>query len=240
MNKKTICTSILTLLLLSAMSIAQERTNQSLYVAKNHFEAVFSKEHFKDINYSYIEGSAYINKNYIPAQVIYKNEKKLGEYQVRYNAFLDQMETPNEKGGVAALRKVDYLSIKLINDTWRLLNYKGNSGTVEQSYFIEKIASNNCGLYLRKFKTLKDGEEAKTSFHQGSATKFVDHSEYYLKLGQDPLKKVKLRKNKVLGSFPTHADKLKDFAKNKKLDLSTESGLVQLVHYYNTLENPSS
>ena len=197
------------------------------------------EENFKDVNYAYVEGSAYLHDEYQKAVIIYKG-KKLGEFPVRYNGFLDQMETPNEKGGIGALRKADDLSVKFNGEHYKLLNYKDKSGDVEQAYFVERIADENCAMYQRKYKTLREGEEAKTSFHQGSTSKFLDQNDYYVKFGEEALQKVKLKKSKVLGIFPKHNDQLKTFAKERKLDLSTENGLKQLVIYYNTLGKVSS
>jgi hypothetical protein len=242
MTERAVYTALIIIFSLGLSMDAQEKAPFSrgdYYVAQIHLESFFNKENFKDLNYAYIEGSAYTNEDYQKALLIYKG-KKFGEFPVKYNAFLDQMETPNEKGGIGALLKTNELSVKLNDEHYQVLNFKDRSGDVEQAYFIEKVIGDDCSLFQRKYKTLKEGEEAKTSFHQGSPTKFIDHSAYYIKFGDNTLQKVKLKKSKVLGVFPNHIDKLKVFAKERKLDVSSENGLKQLVIYYNTLDKTSS
>lgn len=186
------------------------------------------------INLGAIEGEPYFDEVFLNAKLMYKDSAKIGDYMMRYHAYADEMEVSNSEGG-GFLNKADYLRIHLKDDIYRPLNYTADDGNIKKGFFIEKATGENASLFLRKYKTLKDGEQAKTSFHKNKPPMFVDHENYFLKFGSAEPIEIKLKKNKVLNSFPEHTAALKKYVSDQDLDLDTEAGVVQLVKYYNTL-----
>lgn len=199
------------------------------------FQDVLKKGENSELNIEDIEGNAFFNEIFAKGILLYRDSLNLGEFLMRYNAFTDEMEVSNTAGN-NILSKVDEISILLENEKYVVLNYEADTNTIKKGFFIEKNSGSHNRLFLKKSKTIKQGTEAKTSFHKSSPPSFVDHEDYFLKFGNNAPVEVKLKKNKILNAFPDKYDILKKYVSKENLKLETEQELILLSKYYNTLD----
>ncbi len=190
-------------------------------------------EYLKEIDYSQIEGSPYLNDSYQWGVLMYGRNKKFGKYKIRYNAHVDRMETLNADGTIGVVSKDDSLNIVINNKTYLTLDYLEKNDKINKGYFTEKTAGPSCSLFLREYKTIKEGKEASTGYHKNKPSKFIDHKKYYLRFSSKILQPIKLKKKAILNSFPKHYDLLNKYVSEKKLTVDSENGLIALVDYYN-------
>lgn len=196
---------------------------------------VLNSKSINEIELSEVEGEQYFEKAFVKTNLIYKDSTVIGSYLMRYNAFADEIEISDSKG-INILSKADYLSLTLNQDKYRPINYTNKDGAIQKGFFIEKVNGPSCSLFLRKYKTIKEGKEAKTSFHKESKPSFVDYETYYLKFENKSPFEIKLKKNKIIKAFPSRQDELKRYIQDQKLNIETEKGLIALVQYYNNMK----
>lgn len=182
-----------------------------------------------------IQGEPYFEKTFVNGNLIYKDSVNMGQFLMRYNAFQDEMEVSN-KSVINNINKIDDISVTLKNDKYVILNYQEDDNTIKKGFFIEKKNDNNASLYLRKYITIKPAKEAKTSFHTPSPASFIEHEDYFLKFSENAPIEVKLKKNKVLNSFPDNINLLKKYVSKENLSLDNEKDLIKLIEYFNTLD----
>jgi hypothetical protein len=203
--------------------------------SRNVLEEIIRERKNNEVSMADINGEPYFEETFAKATLMYKDSIKIGEPLIRYHAFADEMEISNSES-IGILQKADYLRVHLDDDVYRPLNYIAGDGDIRKGYFIEEMAGEKASLFLRKYKTLKQGKEAQTSFHQATPPEFISHEDYYLKFGNNSPEKVKLTRKSILKSFPKHTDKLKKFYKNENVDINTEAGLKRLIAHYNSLD----
>ena len=218
----------------SGLNFESNNAANKIMRSRDILQEIIKKGQETNIRIEEIEGEPYFDTRFTTGTLMYKDSISLGEFQMRYHAYADEMEISNPDGK-GFLNKADYLRVKLRDETYRPLNFYNDKGTIVKGFFVEKTLGDKASLYLRKFMTVKDGEEAKTSFHKDVPPKFIEHQEYYLKLSGNPPQEIKLKKSRVLKSFPEHIESLKKYVSQQNLNLGTEQGIVNLVNYYNSL-----
>ncbi|MGB5665654.1 MAG: hypothetical protein WBM53_02310 [Maribacter sp.] len=191
--------------------------------------------YLREIDYSKIEGSPYSNDSYQWGVLMHGRNKKIGKYKIRYNAHIDRMETLNADGTIGVISKADSLNIVINNTTYLTLDYLEKNDKIHKGYFTEKTTGPSCSLFLREYKTIKEGKEASTGYHKNKPSKFIDHKKYYLRFSSKILQPIKLKKKAILNSFPKHYDLLNKYVSEKKLAVDSENGLIALVDYYNDI-----
>ncbi len=204
--------------------------------SRNVLQEVINQGKNSKIAINKIEGEPYFKKTFANGNIMYKDSLSLGTYLMRYNAFTDEIEVKNGTT-TNVINKADYIRITLDGKKYVLLNFETNKSTNQQGFFIEKLKDSFASLYLRQYKTIKQGQEAKTSFHENTPSRFIDHEMYFLKFGNNLPLPVKLRKKIILKSFPNKNKELKEYVSEKKLNIETENDLISLITYYNSLQH---
>ncbi|MDC6387225.1 hypothetical protein PP182_00915 [Maribacter sp. PR1] len=202
--------------------------------SRDIFQEVLKKGMNNELKVEEIEGEPYFDEMFVNGELSFKDSLDLGQFLMRYNAYADEMEVSNPKGN-NFINKVDGIAVILKNEKYVVLNYKSDDQTIKKGFFIEKSDGNKVNLYLRKYVTLKPAKEAKTSFHTATPASFNKHEAYFLKFGNDAPIEIKLKKSKILNSFPDKYDTLKKYVSTEKLNLEKEEDLIKLVQYYDSL-----
>jgi hypothetical protein len=201
---------------------------------RNILQEVMSQGEKNELTIADVEGEPYFQKFFSIGDLMYKDSLNLGKYLMRYNAYTDEIEVKNEQT-TNVINKADYIRVILNNKNYVTLNYAKNNGSIEKGFFIEKVKGTHGSLFLKRHKTVRQGQEAKTSFHKNTPPTFIDHEAYFLKFADNQPLKIKLKKTKILNAFPDKTDALKKYVKQEALNLETEAGLISLVEHYNGL-----
>ncbi|MFX0555335.1 hypothetical protein ACOCEA_00965 [Maribacter sp. CXY002] len=207
----------------------------SILRGRNILQDVINKGKDNKLSINEIEGEPYFDMNYSKGTLMYKDSLKLGEYLMRYNAYADEIEISNSDGN-GVINKADYVRVILNSEKYRPVNYLDNSGEVKKGYFIILTEGSKASFFLRKNKTIKQAQEAKTSFHKAIPAKFIEHTDYFIKIGNNPPQEIKLKKNKLIKVFPDNNFILKKYAETNNLNLETEEDIKVLVDHYNSLK----
>lgn len=220
--------------------VSQTPTN-NLIQDDNHFaQATQMRELLRirnkgPIELADVDGSPYLNENYQIAELINEKQGTTHKYSVRYNAYLDRMETPKPNGSLGALKKASFFIIKMNGSTYRVFEYKNEKQKLVDGYF-KLLLDNEKGKLLRRdVKLFQEGKPSRTTFHPPTPAKFVDKVEFYLKFPNQSVVEIPSKKKAFVSLFENHRDKVDDFIKKERLKINNQDDLVKIVKYYHSL-----
>lgn len=181
--------------------------------------------------YEEIKGTPYLYSDWYPAKLLDSEGKYHKFSEVNFNGFTHELESKAD-GQVEEFIAHAYLKI--------IVNTGANENTFIRGIHPEFARNIVCIMYDgQKVKFIKDFEvklEESVVQTPGIPTvfeKFSASKEYYLMLGAN-LNKVKLKKKSIIELLGSKTE-LEKYLKQEKINVSTESGLISLLSYYETL-----
>jgi hypothetical protein len=200
--------------------------NGSVMQANKEYRATF----FKDI-----EGTPYIYKNFVPSEI----EGVKSKMNLRYNAFDDVVEVekaPNEIYTVSKEPTYGVIYMNYDRKKLRLVTIVDKKNENVLIYAFELMNNNKLALLRRDKIDFKEGKVAKTSFELNSKPQFTSiKSTYLLEQKDRTIIEFPSSKSKLLALYPSHANDIKSYLKDNKIDLSDESDMIKTTHFLSTL-----
>ena len=185
------------------------------------------------ISESEIDGSPYLNDEFINGSIFTIQKQQYTDIPVRYNIYNDQLEFKTESGEIQALaspeivEKVEFGEYKM-----DYLPYT-YSQKIRKGFFII-LSEGKASLYAKKNITFKDAEPP-GAYKEAQPPKFVSSSDnYFIRIGEE---EAKLAGNKrdLIDIFPDHKKEVEEFIKKNKIKTNKPESLKELVEYYNSL-----
>lgn len=178
-------------------------------------------------------GSQYLNEEFSPSLVTI-NDTTTYNAMLRYNAYSDEIEMKNDDK-ITALFKRPYISAKIGDSTYEILDYTTADNQNKTGYFVVIRTNGSHKFYRKDYKIFKPGKQAASTYKKDTAPTFEDRRDYYVLLENNAnLRGLKLKKKSITELLGKESE-LNSFIKKNKLDLKNESDLVKLFRYYNTL-----
>jgi len=194
---------------------------------------VISGEFNKELTESEIEGSAYLNKEFINGTIYTVQKEKYVNIPLRYNVYNDDMEFKNQNDeiqAIAAPGSIDKIEIGELS--FKYIPYMVGQ-KIKNGYF-ELITDGNAALYIRYEVTFKEGEKA-GAYKEASPPSFIKTpNEYYIQIGGNAATLVGNKKS-LLEIFPDNKDNVETFIKKNNIKTNDSESLAKLVNYYNSL-----
>ena len=182
-----------------------------------------------------VDGSPYINAQFTPSEIVGIPHN----FNMRYNAFADEVEVEKVKGEIYALKKdPEFKTILLEQGKYKLqlVNYWISSKKEVLGYLVELKAVNEIILYRRDKMNLIAGKEAITSFDIAVAPKLVRSKDrYYLKQKEKNIVEFPENKKQLINSFPNLKDQITNFIESNKLDFDNEADLIKITLFIGSL-----
>ena len=180
-----------------------------------------------------IEGSPFLNDEFIIGNVYTTTKQKYANIPLRYNIYNDQLEfkTPDEQ--IQAMATPETIEkAEIGSDILVYLPYI-NFKKVRKGFFTV-LEEGKATLLIRKEIMFKKAEEA-GAYKEAEPAKFVSKADtYFIRTGESPAKLVG-KKKEILELFPDHAREIAAFIKKNKIKTNKPESLKQLVQYYNSL-----
>ena len=144
-------------------------------------------------------GSPYVNENFIEGEVFY-NDKSLGVYLYRHNAFNDEVEVvkpgdesvkyikdeqgnfvpaEGESSSLATIKEI-VLKDKETGRSLSLTTITNEDGALRNAYLYELTAGNNYTLYYQNRVGFKEGVRAVNSMVRTTPNRFTHFEEFYI------------------------------------------------------------
>ena len=161
-------------------------------------------------------------------------------FDMRYNAFSDEMEVKLEENKIQYFNKTlsDVLiTFSIENLNFTLLNYINSNEYLIKGYFV--LLTDNIKelkLYAKKAVTFHKGKIAETHFHKDRPAQFKSiNDEYYITINDDNAFELPSNKKDIAKLFPENSKDILNFIKKNKIKTSREADLIELINYINTL-----
>lgn len=174
------------------------------------------------------KGSAYFNESFLSADII----NFPTSYPMRYNAYLDEMEYEVD-GVLYNLDKISHSIVEFqgIKKKYVATTYNDGKNFVN-GYLVELYGGENYSLYKREKVVYVAGTKAKTSMDMDTPAFFKPLKDtYFIKLKDGSTVEIPKSSSKFLKLLSADSDKVGDFIKKNKIDLSKENDLKSLVGY---------
>jgi hypothetical protein len=201
------------------------------------FNSLIQRSEYKqgNVNEKKVDGSPYTNELFTPSEIVGIPYN----FNMRYNAYADEVEVEKAKGEVYALKKDNEFKTILIDQgryKLQLVNYWISSKKEVYGYLVELIAINGTGLYRRDKMNLIAGKEAITSFDIAIPPKLVRSKDrFYLKQKENNIIEFPENKKQLIQLFPSFQKEISNFINEKDIDFKSEKDLIQLTEFISTL-----
>lgn len=195
-------------------------------IAKGDFKTMLSE--------SDIEGSPYLNDEFIEGTVFTTSKTQYVGVPLRYNIYSDQIEFKAGDGTVLALaapetvEKVQFGEYKMVYIPFTI------SKKIRRGFFRELETGDKAVLLARLQVIFEDAKEP-AAYQEAEPPKFIRKSDdYFIRIEKEPAVLISRKKDLEL-VFPNHKKEVNSFIKKNKVKPNKPERLTELVQYYNSL-----
>ena len=232
--KKQITLILTCLLIVTAIQVeAQKFYIRDIFDFYNDINAPGLSKETNVKSYSEIDGSPYLQKDFVPGSLITNEDHKYENIPMKYNGYDDRMEYKHKSGISFFLAKPeDFKEILLGGSTFIYEEFKLGRKKVQGYY--EVLSDGKISL-LKKYTIAYKEAEPQKPFSDPKPAKFVKKpNTYYIYKGEENIYEIKNEKE-CLAILQDQKNKLAKYIKSEKLKIKKEEDLKKLIEYYNTL-----
>ncbi len=218
--------------------LSKSQTSQNArYISDIIDPSMVNSELFYSGKYKEISGSPFIEKEMQKGAIILRDDRKVENVMIRYNAYEDALLYQIEEDQITMLdppvingfeyhksdKVITYISMSILEGKRHFYEviYEGKSTLVVQHQIKLTKKTNNAGSYG-------------ANDMQGSAFKQADN--YFLMDSTGKSSEVNLTKKSLIAALGSHEEELQAFIKKNKLKVKENTDLVRLLEYYDSLE----
>lgn len=181
-----------------------------------------------------IEGSPYLNDEFIEGTVFTTSKTQYVGVPLRYNIYSDQIEFKAGEGPVQALaapetvEKVQFGEYKMVYIPFAV------SKKIRRGFFREIESGDKAVLLARSQVIFEDAKEP-AAYQEAKPPKFLRKpDDYFIRIGKEPAVLIS-RKKDLEVAFPNHKNEVNSFIKKNKVKPNKPERMAELVQYYNSL-----
>ncbi len=195
-------------------------------------------------------GSPYVNENFTEGEVFY-NDKSLGVYLYRHNAFNDEVEVvkpgdesvkyvkdeqgnfvpaEGESSSLATIKEI-ILKDKATGRSLSLTTITNEDGALRNAYLYELTAGKNYTLYYQNRVGFKEGVRAVNSMVRTTPNRFTHFQDFYIRKNNEEIAYFFSGKKKDLSTVLKKEDleSAEAVIGSQKLKTKTEEDLIILI-----------
>ena len=181
-----------------------------------------------------IEGSPYLNDEFIEGTVFTTSKTQYVGVSLRYNIYSDQIEFKASEGAVQALaapetvEKVEFGEYKMVYIPFAV------SKKIRRGFFRE-IEPGEKVVLLARLQVVFEDAKKPAAYQDAEPPKFIRKPEdYYIRVGKEPAQLIS-RKKDLEEVFPEHKKDVNSFIKKNKVKPNKPERMAELVQFYNSL-----
>ncbi|MBT3385889.1 MAG: hypothetical protein HN778_06360 [Prolixibacteraceae bacterium] len=225
---------LLTIVVASIFSSSFSQTIYEVRRAMDFFESnkMQSGDWKNPLSESEIEGTPYLNDEFIAGSIYTVMKHQYVDIPLRYNIYNDNIEF---KSG----DKIQALAAPEIVERIKFGEYQmvyipySNLKKIRKGFFIV-LEEGKASLYTKLETEFKKSTEP-GAYKEAEPPKFVrKNDQHYIRIGMEQAKKVGNKKELIEG-FPDNKDNIEAFIKKNKVKTSKLESIKKLVQYYNSL-----
>jgi hypothetical protein len=177
-----------------------------------------------------IQGSPYLNAEFIPGIITTKDGTIYKEIPLRYNGFTDDLEVQRGKDSYNIDPKTIVKRAEFGGQIFCYMKYDASGKT--QNGFFEILTEGKATLLVKYSVKFLDKEEVKAYAEPKPARFDVVLKEYYITFGDAPAKLITNKKG-LLELFGNQEDAMKSYISKNKLSVKGDDALTKIVVHYN-------
>ncbi len=178
-----------------------------------------------------VEGSPYANDEFVKGS-IYHSRGVHRNIDMRLNVYANQIEYKvNDSIWVVDASKL--IQKVVMGDHTLVVNLGEEKGKQGLRYYY-RLDSGKVTLLEKKNARYQEAQYGKAIEGNVPAKYFGMASEYFIKIGEEPLIKIQSMK-KLIEDLPDHKPEMEQFAKKEKISTNKPKELIKFIHYYNSL-----
>ncbi len=206
-------------------------TRQALQLYnENKFISKSDKSTLTEID---IEGSPYLNDEFVNGSIYTVQKVQFEEVPLRYNIFNDELEFKTPTDEVLALATPDIVEKVVMGDTILVFLSYDESNKTKNGYFV-LLEEGKASLFVKPGVIYKKATPP-AAYKDPEPAKFQKISdEYYLGFDSGSAIPVNNKKS-LIAAFPDNQDKIEKYISKNKIKTNKPESLTELVKYYNSL-----
>jgi len=211
---------------------------QSIYDVRNSvdfFELnnVARGEHKKMLTESDIEGSPYLNDEFIIGSIYTVSKTQYTDIPLRYNIYNDEIEFETPQKTVAALGAPEMIEKVVFGDyTMEYIPFE-LANKVKKGFFKLEL-SGKASIYARPEIQFEEAKEP-APYKEAQPARFNPKDDrYFIRIGLDAAQLCSSKKD-VEVIFSDHQSEIENFIKKEKINIKKLEELKSLVEFYNSL-----
>ena len=230
---KNIFTTVIFLLFLSNISFAQD--TYSIREAMDFYRTnkLTSGDYSTTLAESDIEGSPYLNDEFVNGTVYTINKEKYVNIPLRYNMFNEQIEFKTPQDQVQALAdptlvdRVEFGENKMVYIS-HIVSKRAKKG------YLSVLEEGKASLYAKNTVMFKKAEEP-GAYKEAVPAQFIKRPDvYFIQVGAAAALRAG-NKKEILEIFPDKQKEIAAYLKKHKVKTNNPDQLKELVRYYNSL-----
>lgn len=224
---------IIALLLIGATSFAQVNYQLSSAVDFVRTYKIASGEYYSELTEKDIQGSPFLNQEFINGSVYTTTKFQYADIPLRYNIFNDNIEFKTPENKVLAIAQPETIDKVTFGDyTMEYLSYM-NVKKVRKGYML-LITKGKASLYAKPEVVYTKATEA-GAYKEPEPAKFERSSDiFYIRIETALAQRIDNKKD-LIQVFPDHQNEIEGFVKKNKISPAKIDELKSLVEYYNSL-----
>jgi len=222
-------------LILSSFIVSYSQASYQIAQAVDFFRLnkMQSGDWSKSLSESDIEGTPYLNDDFIEGTIYTTSKFQYEEVPLRYNIFNDNLEFKTPEDQVLAVAAPEIIERVQLGDDVMIYGPYSNAKKIRRGFF-KVLEEGKASLYARQNVLFSDPVEP-GAYKEAEPAKFTRKPDsYYIRIGNEQAKLVS-NKKELLAAFPDHSDKIASFIKKNKVKPTKPEKLLALVQYYNSL-----
>ena len=218
---------------LSSISLAQ--TNYYLRSSIEFYEShkLASGEYRNILTEKDIQGSPYLNDEFINGSIYTVSKTQFTDIPLRYNIYNQEIEFKNPENKVIALGTPEVVE-KVSFGEYTMVYIPFSYNKKVQNGFLKVLSEGKVSLYARPEIEFQKPKEP-GAYREAEPAKFVPRDDRnFIRIGKDAAQMV-VNKKEVIEVFPDHNDEIEAFIKQNKINVKKQGELKSVVEYYNSL-----
>jgi hypothetical protein len=229
---KKVILPLLIILVISCNSFAQVDYQISSALDLFRSNQMATGDFSKTIAEENIDGSPYLNDDFINGTVFTTSKLQYVDIPLRYNIFNDDIEFRTNEDKVMAMATPEIIERVTFGEYEMVYAPFAVQKKIRRGFF-KLVITGKISLYARP-EILYQQPEEPGAYKEAKPAKFVNKPDtYYLRNGLNEAIKVD-KKNDVIDFFPEHNNEVAAYIKKNKIKTNKEVDLKELVEYYNS------
>lgn len=184
------------------------------------------------------DGSPFSNPLYLFGNVYREDELISKRIALRYNVYSEEIEVKesilDDKNTAKALTKSTDIHVSILND--RFVYLPVNETLTIGGYYQVLHKGNYLILYKKLLKKFYFPKKAATSLTKDVPATFIDREVFYIATKNGRYYELPSSKSKLIKVFENNKELVKNYLKEKDLNISNEKDLIKLIIYIDSLE----